>query len=234
MSTAEKIARINGSFTKPEEPRQELCVFCDKHPWYDKYPPIQLLYQVVRKAIQTGYKIEIRVVDDPDLCYHNQNSEAGKWLVTSSLENFSFIENAILFQTSLDYNTMWHGVADVDVRNPLELIDLFSDMDVLEFVLLRNHDLRVSEEIEIKNIGKNFENSKKMFSSLDKEWLESLKQNYSYNLKRHIDFNPDNITKNPEHVKERRLDFDAWVTRAQKTLGRKLEFKSYGNEPILI
>ncbi len=139
-TTAEKISRIRESLNPKPDPKKEVrkfpkdCVFCTDYKNYMGFDATSTEYNlsricdaIVRKAYSMEKGIEFPRVDNPTLCKLHHD----KWITEHSKEVKAFFSSAI----------GRNEVVEVDARNPIEVFQLLSDFDTMDFVLLRHYDL---------------------------------------------------------------------------------------------
>ena len=152
-TTADKIAKMNQSDIPESSTKEvETCLFC----WdYQEYHPTkdwaQTKAEIIRKGFAKTFGMDIGnipVADNPAECYHNRDTKDARILKDGSMKTYYFI-NSALWTIYFDFNTMWYGVCDCDVENPIEVLRLFADPDTMDFVLLRQYDNEREEMTEL-------------------------------------------------------------------------------------
>lgn len=181
-----------------------------------------------------------------------------QWINPELDSIIKYFEGAIHTTSYFDYNRLMYGVCDIDDSKPRELIKLFSDYDIMEFVLKRHYDKTLAHvlkygkqsneltfyhelqlfkgPVDLTKLKISYENCLEILRQLDRVWLHSLNpddydtrpKSGDFN-KRHLGFLFDNIRLNPESAERDKKEFDEWKFKAEQELGKKLTYKNFGD-----
>jgi len=167
---------------KPIEPELRSCVFCIDYKNYMGFDATSTEYNlsrmcdaIVRKSYCVEKGEEFPRVDNRTLCKLHHD----KWIVEHSIDVKFFFSSAI----------GRNAIVEIDDHNPIEVFQLLSDFDKMDFVLLRHYDLQTeSAEKEIEAFEKGDPEKildfgyNEVVCSIQKEFLSNADYYYNYCL----------------------------------------------------